>query len=174
MKISIDTERSQTAALSPEAFAALLADTAAVLALFPKLRKLTDLGGGRFLLELKPMGSRVANIAHEVAFAAGFRVDAHRGELTWTPVPGQGNAAINGLLRFSGTGNGTHFSLRVHGELDAVPVPLLYRPVAPAFIRGKFTALLDIFLERLAEAAAQPRAAETKAARPSRARPRAA
>ena len=35
------------------------------------------------------------------------------------------------------------------GELADVPVPLMYRLVAPAFIQGKFTALIDSFLDKL-------------------------
>lgn len=151
MNIKIELERQHGAAVDPQAFGTLLADLESVLKQFPKLRKLSPLEGDSFRIDLKTIGSSVAKIAHDVSFGMACKVDRERGELVWTAMPKVGNAALEG--RLGATGNGQGLRLKVRGELRDVPVPLMYRLVAPAFIQGKFSALADAWLERLAEAA---------------------
>lgn len=80
-------------------------------------------------------------------YGAQYRVDDKRGEVSWTPIPRQGNASIEGRFQLAARGTGTRLSFNVKGELRDVPVPLMYRLLAPPFIQGKFTRLVDIFLE---------------------------
>lgn len=148
MNIQIDIERHKAIALSPAQVQALTGDVQGTLKRFPKLRKLQALGGQDFRLDMQTVGSKVARIAHDVSF--GARVEASDHELRWQPLPQVGNAALHGTIRYLG---GDRLSLHVRGELRDVPVPLVYRLVAPAFIQGKFSALADTFLDRLADAA---------------------
>lgn len=151
MNADIQIERSILLPAPYEKVRALLADLEGTIRRFPKLRKLTRLAPDTFLWEMDTIGSRIANIAHRVSYAARYRVDLDRGEIAWQPVPGKGNASIAGAFRLKELGSGTRLSFRVEGELRDIPVPLLYRMLAPPFIQGKFTRLVEIFLERLAE-----------------------
>ncbi len=130
----------------------LFADLEATIRRFPKLKRLKKLGEDQYLWEMATIGSRLANIAHEVSYGAHYTVDGKRGSVSWKPIPEQGNARIEGEFRLEDLGGKTRLHFRVGGRLRDVPVPLLYRVVAPAFIQGKFTRLVDVFLERTAEA----------------------
>jgi hypothetical protein len=160
MKVSIATERSVEAAVPISRVIPLLDDLEGTIKRFPKLRSLKPIGKDSYLWEMNPIGSKLAKIAHEVSYGAQYSIDRKNNQVSWVPVPKQGNAVIEGFFRFDGDESATRLSFKVSGELDEVPVPLLYRAVAPAFIRGKFAALVDIFLERtrdaLLEAASEP------------------
>ena len=143
--IDIDVPRAQVGKL--------LADLESTIRRFPKLKRLKKLDEDQYLWEMSPIGSRLANIAHEVSYGAHYTVDGKRGSVSWKPIPAQGNASIEGEFRLEDLGGRTRLHFRVGGRLRDVPVPLLYRVVAPAFIQGKFTRLVDVFLERTAEAA---------------------
>lgn len=155
MNIKIEIERHREVAMTREQMAVVLRDIEGTLKKFPKLRKLNALGGADFRLDMQTIGSKIAKIAHDVSFGARCSTNPEKSELSWKPLPKVGNAQIEGLLRFSGEGSATKLSLRVRGELHDVPVPLMYRLVAPAFIQGKFSALLDTYLERLSGSTGQ-------------------
>lgn len=149
MNIKIEIERSLDVSMTREQMAAMLKDVESTLKKFPKLKKLHAMSAQDFRLDMQTIGSKIAKIAHDVSFGARCAVDPAKAELSWKPVPNVGNAQIEGLLRLSGEGKAAKLSLKVRGELHDVPVPLMYRLVAPAFIQGKFSALLDAYLERL-------------------------
>lgn len=155
MNIKIEIERSATLPAPYARVQELLKDVEGTIRLFPKLRKLTRQADGSHLWELAPMGSKAARIVHEVSFAAKFVVDVKKGLVQWKPVKGQnknqGNASIEGRWQVQPRGDGTHMSLRVWGELRDVPVPLMFRLVAPAFIQGKFAALVERYFVKLGE-----------------------
>ncbi|WP_420467840.1 hypothetical protein [Panacagrimonas sp.] len=152
MNIRIDIERHKTVKLSPAQVQALTASAESTLKRFPKLRKLQVLGEQDFRLDMQTVGSKVAKIAHDVSFGARCIADPENAELRWQALPKVGNADLEGVIRYAA---GNRLSLRVRGELRNVPVPLMYRLVAPAFIQGKFSALADAYLDRLS-AGAEP------------------
>lgn len=158
MNIKIDLERHKTVPLTQAQLAGLLTDVEGTLKKFPKLKKLSALGGQDFRLDMQTIGSSIAKIAHDVSFGARCTADPAKAEMSWKPISKVGNAQIEGQLRLAGEGKSTRLSLRVRGELHDVPVPLMYRLVAPAFIQGKFTALIDGFLEKLAAASGSHKA----------------
>ena len=155
MKVNIEIERSAVVPVPYQQVEPLLKDLEGTIGRFPKLKKLTRLGEDRYLWEMRTIGSRIANIAHDVSYGAHYQVDLDRGELSWKPLANQGNASIEGYFRIAQGNHGgkpggsdeTRLTFRVWGELRDVPVPLLYRMVAPPFIQGKFTRLVDTFLE---------------------------
>ena len=159
MKINIEIERSIVVPLPYKKIEPLLSNPEATIGRMPKLRKLTRLEENAYLLEMRTMGSRIANIAHDVSFGARFLVKPNSGELRWEPVPNQGNARISGFFRIAPDSDDTNLRFRVWGELHDVPVPLLYRMVAPPFIQGKFTRMVDTFLEQTREALVQGKTA---------------
>ena len=158
MNIKIDIERHKTVSLTQAQLAGLFSDVEVTLKKFPKLKKLSALGGQDFRLDMQTIGSSVAKIAHDVSFGASCSVDPVKSELIWKPLPKVGNAQIEGRLRLAAEGKSTRVSLHVRGELHEVPVPLMYRLVAPAFIQGKFSALVDAFLERITASAGSAKA----------------
>ena len=154
MHIRIEVERTLQASASRAQVLDLLQDIEGTLRRFPKLRKLHALGERDYRLDMQTIGSKVAKIAHDASFGARCSIDPAEGELSWEPIPKIGNALLEGRLRVIGESTGSRLSLRVSGELHDVPVPLMYRLVAPAFIQGKFSALADGYLEKIAAAAA--------------------
>ena len=152
MKVDLSIERSIDLAVPYDDVRPLLVDFETTIRRFPKLRKLKKLSDMTYLWEMAPIGSRVANISHEVVYAARYKVEPEQGRLSWQGVPQHGNATINGVFQLQPTGKRTRLSFSVKGELRDVPVPLIYRLVAPPFIQGKFTHLVDVFLEKTREA----------------------
>lgn len=130
----------------------LLADIEGTIRRFPNLRNLTRLDERSWLWEMRTMGSRLAKIAHDVSYGARYTQDLKGGRLSWEPVPGRGNASISGEFRIRRAPTGTELAFQVRGRLFEVPVPLLYRPVAPKFISMKFEALVQRFLAATGEA----------------------
>ena len=151
MKVSIAIERSIQVSVPVSKVRALFNDLEGTIGRFPKLRKLSKLSDNAYLWEMKAIGSSVAGIAHEVAYAAQYEVDLKNNRLSWQPLPKHGNALIEGVFKLAAHGNETRLSFSVRGDLYDVPVPFMYRLLAPPFIQGKFTRLVDIFLERTRE-----------------------
>ena len=151
MNIKIELEREVSAAVSEQQMADLLRDVHGTLKQFPKVKKLTTLSDTSFKVDLKTIGSSIARVAHDVSFGADCSVASDGHSLNWSPIPSVGNARITGELRFDTARQ--VLRLNVRGELGGVPVPLMYRLVAPAFIQGKFSALSDAWLERLVASA---------------------
>lgn len=158
MNIAIQIERSLEVPAPYADVAALLQDIETTIRRFPKLKRLKKLGEMTYLWEMSPIGSRIANIAHEVSYAAQYSVDLKKGELNWKPLPQHGNASIKGRFKLTPQGQKTQLKFHVAGELRDVPVPFIYRLVAPPFIQGKFTHLVDTFLENTRDALLQKRA----------------
>lgn len=152
MKINIKLQRSLAIDVPSAKAKALLKDLEGTIGRFPKLRTLNKIASNQYLWRMNPIGSRIANIAHEVSYGAHYTVDAKKGDLSWTSLPKQGNASISGAFRIREQGAGTRLEFDVSGELYDVPVPFLYRLVAPIFIQTKFGALVDVFLERTRDA----------------------
>lgn len=152
MKIDLAIDRSVVLPVAYARAESLLTDIESTIRRFPNLKRLSPLGNDAWLWEMKTMGSRFAKIAHDVSYGARYTLDAERGVVRWVPVEGKGNAVIAGEFQLAEHAEGTVFSFRVRGTLHDVPVPLLYRPVAPTFIAAKFATLIERFLERTREA----------------------
>lgn len=151
MNVNIKIERSLDVAVPYERAGILLEDLESTLGHFPKLKKLSKVGNNAYVWEMSPIGSKIANISHEVVYGAQYSLDRERGKLSWKPLAKKGNATVEGYFQIKKTPKGTQLSFEVNGELRDVPVPLMYRLLAPAFIQGKFAYLVDTFLERTHE-----------------------
>ena len=168
MKVDIEIERSTTVPLPPDQVRRLFDEIEGAVSRFPKLKKLTRVAKDQYVWELSTIGSRLANIAHDVVYGAHYQRSADGSELSWKPLPNQGNASIAGSFRVSEHATGSELRFKVKGQLRDVPVPLVYRLVAPPFIQGKFTHLVETFLERTRDALVAGKAAspaKKKAAR---------
>jgi hypothetical protein len=155
MKVNIEIERSTVVPLPAERVCRLFDDLETTIGRFPKLRRLSKLGPDQYLWEMQTIGSRIAKIAHDVSYGAHYKRNAGGNELTWTPIVGKGNADVSGAIGIAEAAHGSELRFRVKGELRDVPVPLMYRLAAGPFIQGKFTALVETFLERSRDALIQ-------------------
>jgi carbon monoxide dehydrogenase subunit G len=163
MNVTLAIERSIEIPAPYARVQAALRDLEATIRRFPKLKRLKKLGERDYLWEMQTIGSRLARIAHDVSYGARYEVDPEHGVVSWTPIPEQGNATIEGTISLKDLGRATRMAFRVKGLLRDVPVPLLYRVVAPAFIQGKFTRLVDVFLENTSAAMASDKDARRAA-----------
>lgn len=152
MNITLDLERRRLLPVDHATALSLLDDLDAMLSRFPNLRALTRLGPDQYRSDLKTMGVRIARIAHDLSYAAQYRVDRSRGTLLWTPLAGHGNAEIGGEIRIADNGRDTAITFRIEGVMRDVPVPLLYRPLAGPFIVDKLGSLIDRYLAATAAA----------------------
>ena len=162
MKVPIKIERSIVVDAPYENVVALLGDLEGTIRRFPKLRRLRKLGNMAYVWEMSPIGSRIANIAHEVSYAAQYSIDLPRGRLSWKPLSEHGNATIQGAFQIAPSGAQSRLTFDVSGELRDVPVPFMYRLVAPPFIQGKFTHLVDVFLDKTREVIVAPAGGDGK------------
>ena len=71
---------------------AVLADVPLSASHFPKVHKLSDLGGGAFKWEMEKVGTEHVNI--QTIYASTYVSNAAKGTVTWTPVEGIGNALV--------------------------------------------------------------------------------
>lgn len=149
MNINIRIDRHHDIAVPPAKAQVLLEDLEKTLGRFPKLRKLNKVGDQAYVWEMSAIGSKVANIEHEVTYGAQYTLDRAKGRLSWKPIPKKGNATVEGVFEITPQGKGARLRFDVKGELRDVPVPLMYRLLAPAFIQGKFAYLVDGFLQRI-------------------------
>ncbi len=153
MKVGIQIKRGLNVPAPYEQLLPLLKDVEGTIRRFPRLRKLTKLRKkNSYLWEMKSIGSRIVNISHEVSYAAQYDIDTEKGEIRWTAIPKHGNATLEGRFRLKDLGGQTRLIVEMQGELRDVPVPLMYRLVAPPFIQGRFIYLVDNFLQRTGEA----------------------
>jgi len=166
VKVNIAIERSLIVAAPYQQVAPLLQDLEGTIGRFPKLKKLTRIGDDSYLWDMHRIGSKLANISHEVSYAARYRVDLRKGEVSWQALPKHGNASIEGSFSLVGVDDETRLEFRVQGELREVPVPLLYRPIAPAFIQNRFSNLVEQFLERTGAAVIGTQAGAALAQKP--------
>lgn len=128
---------------------ALLSDTQACLAHYPKLETLTHLGGNSWRWELEPTGT--AGFSHAVCYAVTYHYDREAGTISWEPVPGEGNAAVHGAFHLSETGNRTRVTLVIDSCLD-VPVPRLLKSVIGQFARNELVEQVEGFVANLESA----------------------
>ena len=101
----------------------LVADVPTSVSHFPKVHRLTDLGGGVYRWEMEKVGTAQVNI--QTVYASKYVSDRKKGTVVWTPVKGEGNALVGGSWKLAETKKGTAVEFKVFGTGDvAVRVEL--------------------------------------------------
>lgn len=129
----------------------LLSDVPASVAHFPKVDKLTDLGGGAYRWEMEKVGTPQVNIQTVYASKYVSKFDAAKGSGTvkWTPVKGEGNALVGGHWKITDQGGqSTALELAIEGTVD-VPLPGLMKMVVAPVVEAEFERLVDKYIANL-------------------------
>jgi carbon monoxide dehydrogenase subunit G len=123
-----------------------LSDVPTSASFFPKLDKLTDLGGGAYRWEMAKVGTAQVNI--QTVYASKYVSDRKKGSVVWTPVKGEGNALVGGSWKIVDQGKTTGLELKIKGTVD-VPLPGLMKMVVVPVVKGEFEKLVEKYIDNL-------------------------
>ena len=124
----------------------LVSDVPASASHFPKVDKLTDVGGGVYRWEMAKVGTAQVNI--QTVYASKYVSDRKKGTVTWTPVKGEGNALVGGSWKLSQGKKGTDIEFKVNGTVD-VPLPGLMKVIVAPVVSGEFEKLVEKYIDNL-------------------------
>jgi carbon monoxide dehydrogenase subunit G len=124
----------------------VLSDVPESVSHFPKVEKLTDLGGGVYQWEMEKVGTAQVNI--QTIYASKYVSDKARGTVKWTPVKGVGNAQVGGNWKIVDNKKSTGLTLAIHGEIE-VPLPGLMKMVVAPVVEGEFEKLVEKYIANL-------------------------
>nr|WP_315466248.1 SRPBCC family protein [uncultured Rhodoferax sp.] len=127
---------------------ALLSDVPASASHFPKVDKLVDLGGGAYRWEMEKIG--IASITLQTVYASTYTSNKAKGTVSWTPIPGEGNALVAGSWKITDNKKSTNIVLDIQGELT-LPLPGLMKMVAAPVAEAEFEKLVEQYLANLTE-----------------------
>ncbi len=113
---------------------------------FPKVEKLTDLGGGVYQWEMEKVGTAQVNI--QTVYASKYVSDQARGTVKWTPVKGVGNAQVGGNWKIVDNKKSTGLTLAIQGQIE-VPLPGLMKMVVAPVVEGEFEKLVEKYIANL-------------------------
>lgn len=125
---------------------AVLSDVPESVSHFPKVEKLTDLGGGVYQWEMEKVGTAQVNI--QTVYASKYVSDQARGTVKWTPVKGVGNALVGGNWKVVDNKKSTGLTLSIQGEIE-VPLPGLMKMVVAPVVEGEFEKLVEKYIANL-------------------------
>lgn len=92
----------------------VLSDVPESVSHFPKVDKLTDLGGGVYQWEMEKVGTAQVNI--QTVYASKYVSDQARGTVKWTPVKGIGNAQVGGSWKIVDNKKSTGLTLAIRAR----------------------------------------------------------
>lgn len=124
----------------------VLADVPVSVSHFPKVDKLTDLGGGVYKWEMAKVGTAQVNI--QTVYASKYASDKAKGTVVWTPVPGVGNALVGGHWKIKDKKKSTGIELKIAGEIT-LPLPGLMKMVVVPVVEGEFEKLVEKYIANL-------------------------
>lgn len=125
---------------------ALLADVPTSVSHFPKVEKLSDLGGGVYQWEMEKVGTAQVNI--QTVYASKYVTNKAKGSVVWTPVAGVGNALVGGSWTIVDNKKSTGITLKIEGDLT-VPLPGLMKMIVAPVVEGEFEKLVDKYIANL-------------------------
>jgi carbon monoxide dehydrogenase subunit G len=124
----------------------VLSDVPESVSHFPKVEKLTDLGGGVYQWEMEKVGTAQVNI--QTIYASKYVSDKAKGTVKWTPVKGIGNAQVGGHWKIVDNKKSTNVTLAIQGEIE-VPLPGLMKMVVAPVVEGEFEKLVEKYIDNL-------------------------
>lgn len=115
---------------------------------YPKVEKLTDLGGGAYRWEMEPIG--VGTLHLQTVYASRYVSNPAQKTVTWSPVEGEGNARVSGSWTITAGKKSTKVVLQVEAEL-ALPLPALMKVVVAPVVEAEFEQLTEQYIANLIE-----------------------
>ena len=146
VSVAIDLGYEFTVKASTKEVFDLVSDVPTSASFFPKVDKLTDLGGGVYRWEMKKVGTAQVNI--QTVYASKYVSDRKKGSVTWTPVKGEGNALVSGSWKIVEGKKGTAVEFKVNGTVD-VPLPGLMKMIVVPVVSGEFESLVEKYIDNL-------------------------
>lgn len=134
-------------ASAKEAFE-LLSDVPRSASHYPKLAQLVDLGKNAYRWEMEPVGSGPVHV--QTVYASKYVSNPSKGSITWTPVPGEGNARVAGSWAISAHKGFTRLVLEINGSVD-LPLPALMKTVAEPIVEFEFESLTEQYIDAIAQ-----------------------
>ena len=124
----------------------VLSDVPTSASFFPKVDKLTDLGGGVYRWEMAKVGTAQVNI--QTVYASKYTSSKAKGSVIWTPVKGEGNALVGGSWKMQDNKTSTALEFKVAGSVE-VPLPALMKVVVAPVVKGEFEKLVEKYIDNL-------------------------
>jgi carbon monoxide dehydrogenase subunit G len=143
----IAIERELTIPCGMEIVFALLSDVPRSASYFPKVDRLVDLGGNVFRWEMEKIGIGGYTLQQTI-YACQYRADKAAGVVSWIPVEGVGNAAVEGEWVVKPNGAGTSVTLKTKGVLS-VDFPSFLQFMLSPLIVMEFTGMVDRYIANL-------------------------
>ncbi|NTW70249.1 MAG: SRPBCC family protein [Chlorobiaceae bacterium] len=145
--VEINIQREfETPAETDKVFA-LLADVSRSAAHFPKVDRLVDLGSNTFRWEMEKIGIGSYTLQQTI-YACCYSSDSASRKIVWHPVPGVGNAQVEGEWVISPKAAGTSVMLITKGEL-MVDFPSFLQFLISPLIVMEFTSMIEHYLANL-------------------------
>lgn len=124
----------------------VLSDVPTSAGFFPKVDRLTDLGGGIYRWEMEKVGTAQVNI--QTVYASKYTSNKAKGTVTWAPVDDQGNARVGGSWKMTDNKASTALEFKVNGTVE-VPLPGLMKLVVAPVVKGEFEKLVEKYIDNL-------------------------
>lgn len=145
--VDIALTRDMAVPESPEGVFSLLADVPRSASHFPNVETLVDLGENAFRWEMHKIGIAGYTLQQTV-YACRYRADEAACVVSWVPVDGVGNAAVEGEWIVRPDGAGTAVTLKTRGVLS-VDFPSFLQFMLSPLIVMEFTGMVDRYIENL-------------------------
>ncbi len=126
----------------------VLADVPTSAGFFPKVHRLVDLGGGSYRWEMDKIGLGQATL--QTIYASRYTSNKAKGTVVWTPVAGEGNAAVAGSWKIVDKKTSTHLTLKIDGDLT-LPLPGLMKMVVAPVVEAEFEKLVEQYIDNLSK-----------------------
>ena len=124
----------------------VLSDVPLSVSHFPKVHKLTDMGGGVYKWEMEKVGTAQVNI--QTIYASKYTSNRAKGTVVWTPVKDVGNALVGGHWKVKEKKGATDIELKISGEVN-VGLPALMKMVVAPVVEGEFEKLVEKYIANL-------------------------
>lgn len=125
----------------------LLADVPRSAGYFPKMERLTDLGGNTFRWEMEKIGLDKHSL--QTVYACTYTADKASSRIAWVPVKNEGNSLVSGSWQFTRIDD-NHTRAKFYTEAEmTLPLPGLLKLAISPVVKHEFNAMVDIYVKNL-------------------------
>lgn len=123
-----------------------LSDVPLASSLHPTHEKTIDLGGGVYEWQMKRYGTEKIHV--QTVYACAYEADRTAGIISWKPVPGIGNATVNGFFKLFPYAEGTRVQARIHSAAT-LPVPAFMKGLVLQFVAAENKKLNEKYIKNV-------------------------